>query len=261
MDLKSQEVFPFFAHRSDHFTNTSTVRIRSTQDAKGRWQETAQRPSDVITLVLALQPPYRRLDGFSVRESDPNSEVFDYATTVTGVPRADQLIFAGHQLQDDGSTVHEAGLTNGSMIHVVAQMRVRKPVIYLYPPTAIDVSVRLSVIPSWEYSAVYPLTAIKKLEPAKGQVGQQIEWHVHANPSGLLRDKLSGKDVAYLFWEAECAGYLALLFQTDGRFQNLCDLSSATLHTSFLPSQLSSPPLSPGQRSCIRPHGASSHPR
>lgn len=86
----------------------------------------------------------------------------------------------------------------------------KKPVIYLYPPTAMDVSVRLGLIPAWEFSAVYPLTVIKKLEPIKGQVGQHIEWNVYANPSGLLRDNLSGKEITYLFWEAEYAECLAL---------------------------------------------------
>src|SRR5258708_659893 len=91
-------------------------------------------------------------------------------------------------------------------ISIGVRLSGRKPVIYLYPPTVMGVSFKLSLTPTWEFSAVYPLTAIKNLKLAKGQVTQQIEWNVHANPSGLLRDNLSGKDITYLFWEAEYAG-------------------------------------------------------
>jgi Ubiquitin family len=155
----------------------------------------------MITLVL------KTLSGtqtsISTCESDPISRVFDHCTNWTNVPRGQfRLVSAGRRLEEDGSTVREGGLTDGSEVYVI--LALRKPVIYLYPHTAMDVSVRLSLTPAWEYSAVYPLTTIKKLELANGQVGQHIEWCVHAKPSGLLRDKLSGRDITYLFWEAEC---------------------------------------------------------
>jgi len=150
---------------------------------------------------------------FNIRGSDPISKVFDNYSSLAGIPK-DQynLIYAGRQLVKDGMTVQEAGLTDGLTITIILRLRGGKPVIYLYPPTPMDVSVKLSLIPAWEYSAVYPLSVIKEVELAKGQVGQYIEWNVHANPSGLLQDKVSGKDIAYLFWEAECAASLALLF-------------------------------------------------
>jgi hypothetical protein len=130
-----------------------------------------------------------------------------------------RLTHAGRQLEKNGGrTVHDAGIRDGSTIDAIIQLRGGKPIIYLYPSTVMDVSVKLSLVPAWEYSALYPLTPIKKIELAKGQVGQHIEWHVHANPCGLLQDKLSGKDVTYLFWEAECVAHLAIFFRTDGPF-------------------------------------------
>jgi len=164
-------------------------------------------------ITLTIKTLIGRVNTLSIRGSDPISKVFDNYSSLSGVPKdMIRLIYAGRQLEQDGMTVHEAGLTDGSMLHFVMRIGGKKPVIYLYPPTPMDVSVKLSLIPTWEYSAVYPLTVIKGVELAKGQVGQYIEWNVHANPSGLLQDKVSGKDITYLFWEAECAASLALLF-------------------------------------------------
>jgi len=149
----------------------------------------------------------------TVWDSDSISKVFDRYTDLCGTPTdMFRAVFNGRELEKDGMTVHEAGLTEGSRVCIIVRLRGGKPVIYLYPPTPKDVSVKLSLIPTWEYSAVYPLTVIKEVELAKGQVGQYIEWNVRANPSGLLQDKVSGRDITYLFWEAECAASLTLLF-------------------------------------------------
>jgi len=164
-------------------------------------------------ITIIIKTVYGKVDTLSIRGSDPISKVFDNYSSLSGIPTAQMApIFACRKLKMDGMTVHEAGLTDGSTINMLLKLRAGKPVIYLYPPTPKDVSVKLSLIPTWEYSAVYPLTVIKEVELAKGQVGQHIECNVHANPSGLLQDKVSGKDITYLFWEAECAASLALLF-------------------------------------------------
>jgi len=178
--------------------------------AEGR-QTRTQWPSDMITVNIVNLTGYSAM--LNVYGSDPVSRVYDHFVDMTGFPR-DQatLVCNGAPLKDNSSkTVHEVGLTDGTKITLLLKQRGGKPVIYLYPPMVMDVSVKLSLIPAWEYSAVYPLTAIKTIELAKGQEGQQIEWHIHANPSGLLRDKLSGKDITYLFWEAECVSRLPLL--------------------------------------------------
>ena len=186
--------------------------------AAGGQAERASGSSDMIEIVLfSLCGNAHTLN---IHGSDPIYHIFDRYADLTGTRRDEiRLFFAGRALEDDPySSVRHIGLTDGSRVHVVRPLRGGKPVVYLYPPTAMDVSVKLSLIPAWEFSALYPLTAIKKLELANGQVEQHIEWNVHANPSGLLRDKLSGKDITYLFWEAEYAGCLALLFQIDNPF-------------------------------------------
>jgi hypothetical protein len=208
--------FYFFAHGSDHLSNTSTAQTRSsTRRGLRRQRETVQEPSEMITIVIRTTTGHRNT--LSIRESGPISQVFERYASLSGIP-VDllRLIYAGHEVENNGRTVHEARIRDGSTIDVALKLRGGKPIIYLYPPTVMDVSVKLTLVPAWEYSALYPLTPIRKIELAKGQVGQHIEWHVHANPSGLLQDKLSGKDVTYLFWEAECVAHLAPFFRTDG---------------------------------------------
>ncbi|KAG2152605.1 uncharacterized protein EDB93DRAFT_254693 [Suillus bovinus] len=73
---------------------------------------------------------------------------------------------------------------------------VRKPVIYLYSPSEIDVSVTLSLIPEWSLSVIYPVVAIE-------DHGQRLEWNVRTHQDGSLTEHYSGLDVSYLFWEAE----------------------------------------------------------
>lgn len=189
---------------------------------------------DVNVITLTIRGPTGRAEILGFFGSDPISKIYDDYSSLIGVPKSQlSLLFNGGQtITDDGTTLHDSGLMNGSEIHFALRLRGGKPVIYLYPPTTVSVSVKLSLIPAWEFSAIYPLTVIKEVELAKGQVGQHIEWNVHANPSGLLQDKASGKDISYLFWEAECAGCLALLFLTDYPFSGHVQL---LLNYSLLP--------------------------
>jgi hypothetical protein len=113
-----------------------------------------------------------RTTTLSIRESDPISQVFERYASLEGPP-VDllRLTHAGRQLEKNGGrTVHDAGIRDGSTIDAIIQLRGGKPIIYLYPSTVMDVSVKLSLVPAWEYSALYPLTPIKKIELAKGQV-------------------------------------------------------------------------------------------
>ncbi|KAG1851699.1 hypothetical protein F4604DRAFT_1959195 [Suillus subluteus] len=72
----------------------------------------------------------------------------------------------------------------------------KKPVIYLYSPSDIDVSVKLSLIPEWSLSVIYPVLTTE-------DHGQRLEWNVCTHQDGSLTERNSGLDVSYLFWEAE----------------------------------------------------------
>ncbi|KAG2037001.1 hypothetical protein BDR03DRAFT_399966 [Suillus americanus] len=82
------------------------------------------------------------------------------------------------------------------ILKVRTTSRCRKPVIYLYSPSDIDVSVKLSLIPEWSLSVIYPVVATE-------DHGQRLEWNVRTHQDGSLTEHNSGLDVSYLFWEAE----------------------------------------------------------
>jgi hypothetical protein len=150
-------------------------------------------------------------DTLDICGSEPLARIFGRCAGLASRPRDEiRLFFAGRQIQDGGSAVHKVGLTDGSQLAATLRMRGGRPVIYLYPPTVMDVSVNFGLIPAWRYSAFYLLTKVTTQELAKGQVRRLIEWNVNAKPSGLLRDKVSKKDIAYLFWGSACALCLAL---------------------------------------------------
>lgn len=120
-----------------------------------------------------------------------------------GIPPDQQrLVWAGRQLED-GMTLDGYGIPDGTTMHLVLRLRGGKPVIYLFPPvdTSIDATVNLSLVPEWEFSAVYPVVpTTPKSTPVSGQA---VHWNVKASPDGTLFEKNTGLEVSYLFWEAE----------------------------------------------------------
>lgn len=77
-----------------------------------------------------------------------------------------------------------------------------KPVIYLYPPTLLNAKVRLSLIPGWKLSSVYPQPTEGSFK--EGKSTQDVEWDIAVNPSGMIRTtKGDSTEVAYLYWEAK----------------------------------------------------------
>ncbi|KIK35889.1 hypothetical protein CY34DRAFT_811814 [Suillus luteus UH-Slu-Lm8-n1] len=87
-------------------------------------------------------------------------------------------------------------IKDGDFIDLLPVMRLKKPVIYIYSPSDIDVSVKLSLTPEWTLSVIYPVVATK-------DNGQHIQWNVRTHRDGSLTEHNAGLDVAYLFWEAE----------------------------------------------------------
>lgn len=84
--------------------------------------------------------------------------------------------------------------------------RLRKPVIYLYSPADIDVSVHLSLSPEWRFSVIYPVVNPKQ------NGGEHIEWNVRTHQDGNLTEKNTELEVSYLFWEAECVSLKLVVF-------------------------------------------------
>ena len=81
-------------------------------------------------------------------------------------------------------------------------MLVRKPVIYLYPPSSLpDVTVELLLTTTWSFSAVYPPPQTS-IPSGERKAAQALTWAIAAEPNGMLVDKTTGTEVSYLYWEA-----------------------------------------------------------
>ncbi len=107
-------------------------------------------------------------------------------------------VYGGRRLCED-EILTDLGIEDGDSIDLFPALRGRKPVIYLFSPRALaEINVRLSLVPSWKFSMLYPSTAIVR----SGDV-QTASWTVSAKPDGTLTDKATNVDVSYLFWEAQ----------------------------------------------------------
>ncbi|KAG8981492.1 hypothetical protein FRB90_007214 [Tulasnella sp. 427] len=99
---------------------------------------------------------------------------------------------------EDDRPLSDYPITQGSVVAIVRSLGFAKPVIYLYPPTPIKATVKISLADSWKFSALYPSTSDGRL---KG--GRLAEWEVLAQSDGTMRVSGTSTEIAYLFWEAE----------------------------------------------------------
>ena len=91
-------------------------------------------------------------------------------------------------------------MEDGDTVDFQIEQKGGKPVIYLYSPSEVTATVKLSLVPAWSFSAIYPVVPIGS--DASGE--QKLEWKVTTKADGTLREHNVGVDVAYLFWEALC---------------------------------------------------------
>ncbi|KAG8923712.1 hypothetical protein FRC01_012444, partial [Tulasnella sp. 417] len=160
--------------------------------APGNFQITLQR--------LAGAP-----EVFNVSGNDTVAMLKDAVSARIGPARyPHRLIFSGQLLSEDNKTLSECGIGPDSIVHLAAALR--KPVVYLYPPEPTQVSVKLSLIPEWRFSVLYPYAPIEDIKHSEGRaLGQKTEWNVLARPDGtmtVITGDHAGMDAAYLFWEA-----------------------------------------------------------
>lgn len=128
------------------------------------------------------------------------AEIMARIQEVYETPDNHMLVFDGRRLELQ-QTLSQCNVNDESRLELVSKRRLgfRKPVIYLFAPVSVDVSVKLSVVPQWSFSAVYPVTSI---ESGTAGTGQCVSWAVRVHPEGHLTELLTGLDIAYLYWEA-----------------------------------------------------------
>ncbi|KAG1851694.1 hypothetical protein F4604DRAFT_1933975 [Suillus subluteus] len=129
------------------------------------------------------------------REMRVDKLVADASLVFGGCPTDIMAIWGGAIMRGDLS-IGSYNIKDGDTINLQASLRIAKPVIYLYSPSDIDVSVKLSLIPEWSLSVIYPVVSTE-------DNGHRLEWNVRTHQDGSLTENNSGLDVSYLFWEAE----------------------------------------------------------
>ncbi|KAG1771172.1 hypothetical protein EV702DRAFT_1034180 [Suillus placidus] len=130
------------------------------------------------------------------REMRVNKLVADASRTILGHCLTDfRAVWDGRMMLKDRS-IGSYNIKDGDSIKLRVSWLCNKPAIYLYSPSDIDVSVKLSLIPEWSLSVIYSIVTTE-------DHGQHLEWNVRTHQDGSLTEHKSGLDVPYLFWEAE----------------------------------------------------------
>ncbi|SJL14715.1 uncharacterized protein ARMOST_18182 [Armillaria ostoyae] len=164
--------------------------------SRPRQISTSASPSQSMKIIVLIR--IGKTFTFSISSFASVSNVKELLRSSQGIPPDQQrLIFEGKQLED-GCLLSEYGIKNEATIPLVLRLPGGKPVIYLFTPLPLTAVVRLSLVKSWSFSAVYPGVPIKSSE-----AGQSTEWNVNTHEDHTITDIATGARVSYLFWETE----------------------------------------------------------
>ena len=112
----------------------------------------------------------------------------------------DWRLHFGNKRCSESDTIEEMGIGDGDTLYLFLEQRGGKPVIYLFSPKTLEAEVKLSLIPQWNLSAIYPVVPIK---PRTVRSNEQVAWRVRTHANGDLTELMTGLNVTYLFWEAQ----------------------------------------------------------
>jgi hypothetical protein len=158
---------------------------------------------DGMYLLISFRRLYSKyLTGISLSDTvDQLKEKIDESDEFGASP--DRLEFNGQELLDGTKTLEDYNITRGDVVLVLSNQKVRKPVIYLFPPAPLSAKVTLALDPMWRFSVIYPIAPVTKNSSGGSSPGDSVEWEVDVNTDGAMIDKRTGVEVSYLFWEAQ----------------------------------------------------------
>ncbi|KIY48347.1 hypothetical protein FISHEDRAFT_65848 [Fistulina hepatica ATCC 64428] len=130
-------------------------------------------------------------------------------------------MFESRRLSWDSQTLQEIGIGPDDELLILRAQCGGKPVIYVFSPQPLEVTVKLSLVPQWEISHIYPIIPVTSTPS-----GEELTWRVKTHENGSLTELNTGLDVSYLFWEAKTTGTPASLNGRVCMDMDFCPLSS-----------------------------------
>ncbi|KAF9061948.1 hypothetical protein BDP27DRAFT_1234272 [Rhodocollybia butyracea] len=100
-------------------------------------------------------------------------------------------------------------MEDGDIVNIYPEQTGGKPIIYIFPPTGqeeMDVSVSLSLIQQWKFSAIYPVVSVQPNQLEKSIPGECVTLDVRMHRDQTMTEKSTGLTVSYLYWEAVTQG-------------------------------------------------------
>jgi hypothetical protein len=166
----------------------------------------------VLSIVARITVFVKTLTGDTISlTACSDSTIYDLKLQIQdqrGNPTHSQrLLYLGREL-DDARLLSDFNMQNKTTIQLMEKismpmLSVRKPIIYLFSPEPLDALVELSLVPQWNFSAIYPVVPIEQITTTQSG-GQKVAWRVRVHPNGDLTELTTGLDTAFLFWEALC---------------------------------------------------------
>ncbi|KAF9464631.1 hypothetical protein BDZ94DRAFT_1161638 [Collybia nuda] len=74
----------------------------------------------------------------------------------------------------------------------------KKPVIYLFSPDNVDVSVAVTLSPELRFTTMNPIVPVQH-QPT----GHKVHWDIRTQADGTLTEQATGLELSSLFWEAD----------------------------------------------------------
>ncbi|KAF9059741.1 hypothetical protein BDP27DRAFT_1453066 [Rhodocollybia butyracea] len=121
---------------------------------------------------------------------------------------ATTISFKVRENADLDKCLGKLGMEDGDEVLVYTEQTGGKPVIYVFPPAGreeMDVSVCVSLVPQWKFSAVYPVVSVQPNQLKKSP-GECITWDVCMHRDQTMTEKSTDLTVSYLYWEAATQG-------------------------------------------------------
>ncbi|KAG1811210.1 uncharacterized protein BJ212DRAFT_1483869 [Suillus subaureus] len=170
--------------------SSCAISLPDNQSAPSQVNEQDSSNDDKVTIKVVLPSGEIQTAKIS-REMRVNKLVADARQTLSFTPVEAVL---GGVIMDANRSIDSYNIKDGDSINlqffVCSSPRVKKPVIYLFSPSDIDVSVKLSLIPEWSLSVIYPVVTTE-------DYGQRLEWNVRTHQDGSLTERNSDLDVSY----------------------------------------------------------------